>query len=174
MKITENRVITPYDVDQFKRKAINIAVFAGLILIIIVIVSMALRPPPSLPPPAGNFQALNLTIRGTILIPPGIRMLSSGKESYYLQDLRIVVELPDIPLAIEKKGKEIALTGSGQFTLALDNFSVMRAPNTLNVRVNLEGCEESYMTGIAVSSPTGEIRIPGITLRPELIENVRQ
>lgn len=170
MKITENRVPTAYDREQFKRKAVNIAFFAGLALVIFLIVSMALRPPPSLPPPAGNFEALKLTLRGTLLIPGGARMLSSGKDSYYLNDLRIVVEFPDIPLAMEKKGKEIVLSRSGQFTFAMDNFSVMRAPNTLNVRVNLEGCHESYVKGIDVSSLSGEIKIPAITLEREILE----
>jgi hypothetical protein len=165
LKLFGNRIITSYDIEQFKRKLVNILFFLFGLLVILIIITLALRPPPGLPPSGGSFIVMNLSILGEIEAPQDVEMLPSPKGGHYLQDLRIVIEMPEVPLCIEKRGSDIPLSEENGFAIAIKNVSVTRVPETLNVRAYLKRHGEFCREGIPVSSVSGDIKIPRIIFR---------
>ncbi len=166
MKVFQNRIISAYDKEQFKRKAVNIASFTIAALLITLVISLAVRPSPALPPPKENFYALNLEIKGNLLIPRGARLVEAGKNRYFIEGIKIIIEFPQIPLCIEKKEKEITFTHSGDYNVSVKGLSCMRSPRALNVKARLKGYRECRIKEIVIADMNGTVRIPDITFVP--------
>jgi len=161
---SSKRVYSAYEQEELRKKVVNWACLAGLVIAALLVISLILRPAPSLPPPGGNFKTFSVEIRGRIELPPGASLCDSpaGK---CVKGLRMTVEMLDIPLTICRKDGEIVLDREGRYIMAVKDLSVLSIPKTLSVKASLEGHGECVRGGIAISPSTSEVLIPDIVFK---------
>gem|GEM_PF-1660259 len=161
-----NRALTGYEIEEFKRKAVNIAFTLLTAGVLVLLGAAVFRPPPAVPPPPGNYSTLNIQVEGRFIVPQGIKACPAD-EKQYIPSLVITFEMPDIPLSMEKTGKDVLFDAQGGYKLSIKDLSVMHMPECLNVKARLDGYGEFAVKGLSVPSLSSTVNVPDIVLNPE-------
>ncbi len=132
---------------------------------LILIISLALRPRVSLPPLPADFSIIDLKVTGRIVILTNKERVTLERGRHYIEGLKISVEMPEIPLVIDRKGNEIACTSRGDYIIEIKGLSSARKPLRLNLRAALNGYETFYIKGILIPAMPGTVTVPDITLK---------
>lgn len=167
MNLNNRLKLTSYEINEYKRKALNVLFYISVFAFVALIFSLAIRPPPSLPTPVGTFYNLDLKITGILNLQGKSGFIPSG-DRQYIRSLRFIIEMPEIPLTVEKKDSEILVTQKGEYNIGIRELFVMRSPKTMNVRVKLNGCRDCYIKALSVSSPVCVVNIPRIILNQRI------
>jgi len=126
---------------ESKSRKDNPAFTTFVVLALILLVYLAVRFAFVPPGPRGTFHRVDLRILGKLKVPQGAGLVEVGKDRYYLPGLKVVLDLPEVPLRIEKKDREILVLPSGEIDVRLSDLSVMRLPRTMNIKVSFRSGE---------------------------------
>jgi len=163
MKRIIGRELSDYEKGEMRRISANAAVFFIIAGLILLIARSALEAPPSLPEKTERENAVKVTLKGRLSLPPGIEMERKPDNTRSISALTMDVEMPEIPISIEFRGRDIVLTGQGDFTVTTSGIITSRAPSYLNARLRLAGCEDVLFRKMAVGPMPAAVVLPPAT-----------
>jgi hypothetical protein len=156
--------LSTFEKDEYKRKFVSCAFFAALAAAFLLLLALVLKPQPALPPPPAHYSPLEIEVAGKIAIPPELHPLKLEKGGYYLEGLRLTLELPEIPYTLERRDRGLACGPDGAFVLAVKGLMTSRKPGVLNARLTMKGYEPCYTKGISLHPMPCRITIPTMAL----------
>ncbi|MCG6537891.1 MAG: hypothetical protein L7F78_25025 [Syntrophales bacterium LBB04] len=148
-----------------RSKNINWGFCIFLLVLAILVLYTTFRLPFYFSPTKDPRFVLDIRILGKMKIPPGANPVKVEENRYYLPGLGITFEMPEIPLCLEKRDREILFSPSGELALDLKDIPIMRIPRSMNVKVRF-GNQEYQQRGVAITSMPCTLQITDIILKP--------
>jgi len=133
----------------------------------LLLVALLFRPAATQSSRQNTFNPLDMEIHGRIRVPPRMSPVQEGPDSFYLPGLKIRFDLPEIPLRVERRDREILFTEAGRFTLSIKGISSARAPTWLNVLASLGKTLRYRRNRIFITSQPCTVRMGEVVFRPK-------